>query len=89
MLRLIPTPTAVRPLAGTCVLPAPPTACVPDPLDPRVAKVLHDLFPGLHHVACRQAHAAIRLEIAAGPAESYRLRLAPDGISIFAPDAPH
>ena len=88
MLRLIPTPTAFRPLAGAFAAPVPPTACVPDHLDPRVGKVLHELFPGLHHVACRQANAAIRLETAPGPAESYRLRIAPDGIRIAAPDAP-
>ena len=87
MLRLIPAPAVFRPLAGACVLPAPPTACVPERLDPRVAKVLHELFPGLHHVACRQANAAIRLETAPGPAESYRLRIAPDGIVLAAPDA--
>ncbi|MGD9611646.1 MAG: glycoside hydrolase family 20 zincin-like fold domain-containing protein [Kiritimatiellia bacterium] len=87
MLRLIPAPAAVRLDAGTCALPAPPTACVPDPLDPRVAKALHELFPGLHHVACHQAHPAIVLKTAAGPAESYELRIGPAGVEIAAPDA--
>ena len=87
MLRLIPAPAVFRPLPGACVLPAPPTACIPERLDPRVAKVLHELFPGLHHVACRQRNAALRLETAPGPAESYRLQIAPAGIVLAAPDA--
>ena len=87
MLRLIPAPTSIRMRGGEFAMPSPPTACVPDPLDLRVAKVLHELFPGLHHVACRQANAVLRLQPAAGPAESYRLRIAPDGITIAAPDA--
>ena len=87
MLRLIPSPASLRMLGGTFAVPSPPTACVPDHLDPRVAKALHELFPGLHHVACHQANAVIRLQTAAGPAESYRLRIAPDGIAIAAPDA--
>ena len=87
MLRLIPAPTALRPASGACTLPNPPTACVPDPLDPRVGKILRELFPELHHVACRQAHAAIRLAVASGAPESYALRIAPDGIAISAPDA--
>ena len=88
MLRLIPAPASLRMLGGSFAVPSPPTACVPKSLDPRVAKALHDLFPGLHHVACRQAAPALRLETAAGPAESYRLRIAPAGIAIAAPDAP-
>lgn len=88
MLRLIPAPAALRPLAGACVLPEPPTAGVPGHLDPRVCKVLHELFPGLHHVAHLQPAPAIRLETAPGPAESYALRISPDGIRISAPDAP-
>ena len=87
MLRLIPSPASLRMLGDSFAVPVPPTACVPDHLDPRVAKALHELFPGLHHVACRQAAPALRLETAAGPAESYRLRIAPDGIRIAAPDA--
>jgi hypothetical protein len=87
MIHLIPAPTAFRPLAGRYARPAPPTACIPDHLDPRVCQVLHDLFPGLHHVACRQANAALRLETAPGPSESYTLRISPDGIRIAAPDA--
>ncbi len=88
MLHLLPAPATLHLLPGTCTLPAPPTACIPDPLDPRVAKVLHELFPGLHHIACRQANAAIHLASASGPAESYSLSIAPAGISITAPDAP-
>jgi len=87
MLRLIPAPAALRMRDGSFALPAPPTACVPDPLDPRVGKILRELFPELHHVACRQAHAAIRLAVAPGAPESYALRIAPDGIAISAPDA--
>ena len=87
MLRLIPTPAALRMRDGSFALPAPPTACVPDPLDPRVGKILRELFPELHHCACRQAHAAIRLAVASGAPESYALRIAPDGIAISAPDA--
>ena len=86
-LHLIPAPTALRAFDGTCTLPAPPSACVPDPLDPRVGKVLHELFPGLHHVACRQANPSIVLTSFPGPAESYRLRIAPHGIAIAAPAA--
>ena len=87
MLHLLPAPAALRLHPGTCILPAPPTACVPDHLDPRVCKVLHELFPEIHHIACRQAHAAITLKSAAGPAESYTLSIAPGGLSISAPDA--
>ena len=88
MLHLLPTPTTLRPLPGTFALPSPPTACVPDHLDPRVCKVLHELYPGLHHIACHPANAAIRLEPAPGPAESYTLLISPDGLRISAPDAP-
>ena len=87
MLHLLPTPTALRPLPGTFALPDPPTACVPDHLDPRVCNVLHELFPGLHHIACRQANPAICLKSAPGPAESYRLEIGPAQIVIAAPDA--
>ena len=87
MLRLIPAPASLRPATGACTLPNPPTACVPDPLDPRVGKILRELFPELHHCACRLAHAAIRLAVAPGAPESYALRIAPDGIAISAPDA--
>lgn len=87
MLHLIPAPAALRISGGTCALPVPPTAGVPDHLDPRVGKVLHELFPGLHHIACRQQAPAIRLVSAPGPAESYSLRITPDGIIITAPDA--
>ena len=87
MLRLIPAPASLRPATGACALPNPPTACVPDPLDPRVGKILRELFPELHHCACRLAHAAIRLAVAPGAPESYALRIAPDGIAISAPDA--
>ncbi len=87
MLHLIPSPTSLRRLDGTYARPSPPTACVPDHLDPRVCTVLHELFPGLHHIACRQANASIRLESAPGPAESYQLRISPDGLRIAAPDA--
>ena len=87
MLHLLPTPSTLRPLSGTFALPSPPAACVPDRLDPRVGKVLHELFPGLHHIACHQAHAAIRLESAPGPGESYQLVISPDGLRIAAPDA--
>ncbi len=88
MLHLLPTPATLRRHPGTFALPAPPTACIPDPLDPRVCKVLHELFPGLHHIACHQLNAAIVLSSAPGPAESYTLRISPDGIRIAAPDAP-
>lgn len=77
----------MRPLGGIFTLPAPPTVCVPEHLDPRVGTVLHELFPGLHHIACRQANADLRLEPAPGPAESYALRILPDGIHLAAPDA--
>ena len=87
MLRLIPAPASLRLCGGSFAVPSLPTACVPESLDPRVAKALHDLFPGLHHVACRQAHPAIVLTSSAGPSESYRLRIAPHGIEIAAPDA--
>jgi hypothetical protein len=87
MIHLLPAPASFRQLDGAFPLPSPPTACIPDHLDPRVCKVLHELFPGLHHIACRQAHPAIRLESAAGPDESYTLRISPDGLRIAAPDA--
>ncbi|MGD9782163.1 MAG: glycoside hydrolase family 20 zincin-like fold domain-containing protein, partial [Kiritimatiellia bacterium] len=85
--RLIPFPTSLRPLGGSFELPDPPTAGVPAPLDPRVSKALHELFPGLHHVAHLQPAPAIHLESAPGPAESYRLRISPEGLRISAPDA--
>ncbi len=87
MMHLLPVPTTIRLQNGVFVLPAPPTACVPDHLDPRVCAVLHELFPGLHHIACRQANPAIRLESASGPGESYKLTISPDGLRIAAPDA--
>ena len=87
MFQLLPTPASVRRRPGAFVLPAAPSAGVPERLDPRVAKVLHELFPGLHHVACRQPDAAVRLDAAPGPAESYALRISPDGLRISAPDA--
>ena len=86
-LHLIPFPAALRVPGGTFVLPAPPPAAVPDHLDPRVCKVLHELFPDLHHVAHLQPAPAIRLESAPGPDESYALRISPEGIRISAPDA--
>ena len=88
MLHLIPSPASVRLLGGAFAMPSPPTACVPDHLDPRIAKVLHELFPEIHHVACHQANPAIRLATAPGPAESYHLLIQPDGLRISAPDAP-
>ncbi len=88
MPHLIPFPASLRPLGGTLALPAAPAAGVPDHLDPRVCKVLHELFPGLHHIACRQADPDIRLAIAPGPAESFNLQIMPDGLRISAPDAP-
>lgn len=87
MLHLIPAPAALRLLDGSCALPSPPTACVPDHLDPRVCMVLHELFPGLHHIACQQAAPAIILKSAPGAAESYALRISPANIQISAPDA--
>ena len=87
MLHLIPSPTSFRPLEGTCAIPAQPTACVPEHLDPRVGKVLHELFPGLHHIACQEAAPFLILNPAPGPAESYRLRISPRTIDIAAPDA--
>ncbi|NCA83392.1 MAG: hypothetical protein EOM72_11725 [Opitutae bacterium] len=87
MIHLIPSPTSFRLLGGTFALPSPPAAGVPDHLDPRVGKVLHELFPGLHHIACHQADPAVRLESAPGPSESYKLVISPDGLRIAAPDA--
>lgn len=88
MLSLLPSPATLRRHPGASTLPSPPTVCIPAPLDPRVCKTLHELFPGLHHIAHSQPAPAIRLETAPGPAESYALAIAPDGIRIAAPDAP-
>jgi N-acetyl-beta-hexosaminidase len=87
MLQLIPSPTSLHLLDGTFALPSPPSACIPDHLDPRVCTVLHELFPGLHHIACRQTTPAIRLELTTGHPESYQLRISPEGLRIAAPDA--
>ena len=87
MLHLLPAPASLQLRDGILTLPAPPTACVPDHLDPRVCQVLHELFPGLHHIACRQQHAAIRLETASGAPEAYRLRITPERLEISAADA--
>ena len=87
MRALIPAPTVLRPLGGSFAWPAQPAVAVPDHLDPRVGKALHDLFPGLHHVAHLQPAPAVRLETAPGPDESYGLRIASDGIRIAAPAA--
>ena len=84
MLHLLPTPASLQLRDGSFTPPAPPTACVPDHLDPRVCKVLHELFPGLHHIACRQQNAAIRLADAPGVPEAYRLRITPERIEISA-----
>lgn len=88
MLHLLPAPATFRSLPGALTLPAPPTACVPEHLDPRVGKVLHELFPGLHHIACRQQHAAIRLATVPGAPEAYRLRITPECLEITAAGAP-
>lgn len=87
MLHLIPSPTSFRWLGGSFARPDPPTACVPDRLDPRICAVLHELFPGLHHIACRQENPSIRLSSESGPAESYTLRISTEGIHVAAPDA--
>ncbi len=88
MLHLLPTPTTLRPLPGTYTLPSPPTARVPNPLDPRVAQLLHELLPTLHHVASHQPAPAITLAPAPGAPESYTLAITPSGITLSAPDAP-
>ncbi len=88
MIHLIPSPTSIRPLEGTCAIPAQPTACVPEHLDPRISSVLHELFPALHHIVCHQALPFLLLKTSSGPAESYRLRISPPHIEIEAPDAP-
>jgi hypothetical protein len=48
---------------------------------------LHELFPGLHHVACHQPQPFIRLTEDPGVPESYRLRITPAGLTLSAPDA--
>ena len=87
MLRLLPTPAVVEYTAGSFVLPAMPRVCIPVSCDARVCRVLHELFPGLHRICCRETQPDVRLETAAGPAESYGLRIAPTGLLITAPDA--
>jgi hypothetical protein len=88
MLHLIPAPAALVLRAGSHVPPAAPAVRIPDPLDPRVAKALHELFPGMHRIACRQRQPDLRLVVKPGPAESYALEIAPDAILLAAPDAP-
>lgn len=88
MLHLLPTPATLRRHPGTFTLPDTPTAGIPAALDPRISKALHELFPALHHIAHRQPTPAIRLTPAPGTPESYTLTIAPDGITLRAPDAP-
>jgi len=87
MPHLIPFPTRLRRQPGSCTLPERPTVSTPEHLDPRVRKALHELFPGLHHIAHLQPVPDLRLEVSDGAPESYTLRILPDGIQITAPDA--
>lgn len=88
MLHLIPTPCRLNASAGICPLPERPSVSTPDSPDPRICRELHDLFPGIHHIAHDQPRPDIRLIAGKGPPESCTLRIAPDGIRITAPDAP-
>lgn len=87
MIQLLPTPTRLQFHPGTFTLSDPPTVGTPEHLDPRVGKMLHTLFPGLHHIAHHQPHPILRLVNAPGAPESYVLRITPKGIHIAAPDA--
>ena len=84
MLHLIPSPTSFRPLEGTCAIPAAPAARVPEHLDPRVSNVLHELFPGLHHIACQEAAPFLNLNPAPGPAITAALTaLGRSGVPVY------
>ena len=87
MLHLLPTPAVVEYTAGSFVLPAMPRVCIPVQCDARVSRVLHELFPGLHRICCRETQPDVRLETTTGPAESYELTITPAGLRIAAPDA--
>lgn len=87
MIHLLPAPNQAAVQPGACQVPTPPTARIPLNVDPRVRHVLHELFPGLHHVACHQPQPFIRLTEAPGTPESYRLQITPAGLILSAPDA--
>ena len=87
MLHLLPTPAVVEYTAGSFVLPTTPRVCIPVQCDARVSRVLHELFPGLHRICCRETQPDVRLETTTGPAESYELTITPAGLRIAAPDA--
>jgi len=87
MPQLIPAPSHLRRHPCSLSLPDRPTVSTPEHLDPRVRKMLHELFPGLHHIAHLQPVPELRLEVSDGAPESYTLRIGPDGIRITAPDA--
>ena len=87
MLHLLPTPQTVRYENGTLTLPPSPSIRTPDSADPRVCKVLHELFPSLHRIASRQPEANLILETIPGQEESYQLTITPQHIRIGAPAA--
>ncbi|MDD2519429.1 MAG: glycoside hydrolase family 20 zincin-like fold domain-containing protein [Kiritimatiellae bacterium] len=87
MIHLLPAPNQVTVLPSTCRIPTPLTARIPPNADPRVRHALHELFPGLHHVAGHQPHPFILLTEDPGVPESYRLRITPAGLTLSAPDA--
>lgn len=87
MIHLLPAPNQVTVLPSTCRIPTPLTARIPPNADPRVRHALHELFPGLHHVACHQPQPFILLTEDPGVPESYRLRITPAGLTLSAPDA--
>ena len=86
MIQWLPTPASVRLLSGSFVLPGSPSVATPEAVDARLCRELHDIFPGLHHIAHRQTAPNLKLEDAAGPPESYSLLIAPDGVHLRAPD---
>jgi Glycosyl hydrolase family 20, domain 2/Glycosyl hydrolase family 20, catalytic domain len=88
MLQLIPSPTHFHRQPGSYTLPERPSVSTPEHLDPRVCKMLHELFRGIHHIAHAQPNPSVRLRTASGPSESYSLQITSDGIHIAAPDAP-
>jgi hypothetical protein len=87
MIQFLPTPTHLQVHPGTFTLPDLPTIGTPASLDPRVGKMLHTLFPGLHHIAHHPPHPDLRLVNVPGTPESYRLRITPEGVHIAASDA--
>lgn len=82
----IPAPASVRPTGGIFVLPDAPAVSTPEHMDARICRELHEMFPGIHHIAHHQPEPALALEDSEGPPESYALRITSGGLRLAAPD---